>query len=148
MASPAPYKKSLSLQRSGQPSNQGIHSHNANQGMKPTNKSLAPRFPASTKNIDALKLTLTNKTAEKAGSGFLPPAIQTTCSYSPDFPQVVKRDTRPPFLGGQYTSKVKGISEVSQYINHSLHNRHNAEMSGLGAANDIDMTDASKNYDV
>ena len=28
----------------------------------------------------------------------------------------MNRDTRPLFLGGKYQSKVKGVSEVSQYI--------------------------------
>lgn len=56
--------------------------------------------------------------------GFLPATIQTTSAFSPDF-ATGKRDTRPAFLGGQYTSKVQGVSEVSQYINHSLHTRHN-----------------------
>ena len=30
----------------------------------------------------------------------------------------MRADTRPTFLGGQYKSKVKGVSEVGQYIKH------------------------------
>ncbi len=52
----------------------------------------------------------------------LPPTIQTTHAYSPEFPGIVKKDTRPSFLGGKYKSKVQGVSEVSQYINHARTN--------------------------
>ena len=50
----------------------------------------------------------------------MPPAIQTTSAYSPDFQIAHNRDTRPAFLGGQYTSKIQGRSEVSQYISKTL----------------------------
>ena len=33
-------------------------------------------------------------------------------------PMVQRQDTRPAFLGGKYQSKVKGVSEVGQYIKH------------------------------
>ena len=48
----------------------------------------------------------------------LPPTIQTTVGYSPEFSKPPNyKDTRPIFLGGQYTSKVKGVSEVKDYLN-------------------------------
>ncbi len=57
----------------------------------------------------------------------LPPTIQTTNQFSSEFPGIIKKDTRPAFLGGKYKSKVQGVSEVSQYINHA---RTNTETYG------------------
>lgn len=47
-----------------------------------------------------------------------PSSLQTTAAFSPEMPMVQRQDTRPAFLGGKYQSKVKGVSEVGQYIKH------------------------------
>ena len=75
------------------------------RGLTPASKSFAaaPRnFVASNQRNTKKNLATIDQTPEKSmdRSGFLPATIQTTCAYSPDFAQVVKRDTRPTFLGG------------------------------------------------
>lgn len=102
-----PYKKSHSLQRPNENRMKNQHGGvevRLKQLSSPQKNGKIPRFPAN---------ATVGKHHSLPQSGFLPPAIQTTASYSPDFAQVVKRDTRPDFLGGQYKSKVQGRSEVT-----------------------------------
>lgn len=87
--------------------------------------------------------TLTSKIREN-GKTFLPPTVQTTAAFSPDFPAIGKRDTRPTFLGGQYSSKIKVKSEVGQYIN-KKDSRNPQEIRGLESEDEAKLT---QTYDV
>ena len=53
---------------------------------------------------------------QRSENPLFPTSLQTTAAFSPEMPNVHKQDTRPRFLGGNYKSKVKGVSEVGQYI--------------------------------
>ena len=113
-----PYKKSQSLTRAPQ---------HGGSGYSPS-KSFAPRLGNKAKQNNGSALPPAQKKNPIA------PPIQTTHAFSPDFP-LSKYDTRPTFLGGQYTSKVKGVSEVVNYINPRQRNQTDHDEAGEDAFN-------------
>ena len=84
-----PFKKSHSLNR---PQHGG-------SGVTPKKALMKAGTLGETLALDQNSLSRVRK---EPNGGFLPPAIQTTAAFSPDFQIGHNRDTRPQFLGGQY----------------------------------------------